>query len=401
MATTAAAPITSANSVAHAAVVSERWRAPIGSMPICRPGRISVPSSDRHAAVEYPSPTRNERSTSATSGSHDHERGAERPWRRRASVGGHAGGAARRARALDRVRVPALRPRRPTDRHREDAQLQHGERRCPTDVAELRRAPPHLDLDRRVPTPPSTLITPNDVNVNRNTIAAAATIAGRISGRVTRPERAPRPGAERGRGVLEVVRQLRPTGTDGAHDHGEVEHDVGGDDRPHAAIERVGEQRHERGADDDRRQHEHRRQRSGQQPPAGEGVARDRPCREHPEHERRRRADHRLPHREPDDAPRGVGAQRVGDGVDPHTVGEQRRERPGVEDEQEDDRRRRRGRRRTSAAGCSGRAGHDTISVQRSIQSSRLASITAGSSVSGSVGMVANCTNAGSSVTSG
>jgi hypothetical protein len=52
MATTAAAPITSANRVAHAAVVSERVSAPIGSIPICRPGRISVPSSDRHAAVE-------------------------------------------------------------------------------------------------------------------------------------------------------------------------------------------------------------------------------------------------------------------------------------------------------------------------------------------------------------
>ena len=78
-----------------------------------------------------------------------------------------------------------------------------------------------------VPAPPSTRTTPNDVNVNRKTIDAAASNAGRSSGSVisrnARHGEAPsvRAAASRSGG------QVLPHGADGAHDDGEVEHDVG------------------------------------------------------------------------------------------------------------------------------------------------------------------------------
>ena len=99
--------------------------------------------------------------------------------------------------------------------------------------------------------------TPNEVNVNTKTIAAAAPIAGRIAGRVISPEHPARRRAERGRGCLAVAGQRRQDGTDGAHDDRQVEQHVGGDDRHDAALDRRRQDGEDGSADHDGRQHEH------------------------------------------------------------------------------------------------------------------------------------------------
>ena len=124
-----------------------------------------------------------------------------------------------------------------------------------------------------VPASPRTRITPNDVNVKTNTIDAAARIAGRSSGRVTRRSDPPRRRAERRRGRLEVGGEVLPHGADGAHDDGEVERDVGGEDRPDAALDGAGRRARKAAPITTVGQHEHRGEQPGQQPPAGEAVA--------------------------------------------------------------------------------------------------------------------------------
>ena len=75
-------------------------------------------------------------------------------------------------------------------------------------------------------------ITPNDVNVKRNTIAAAASDRRPQGGSVTltnvRQRRAP---SDAGR-LLVVRVEVRPEAPDGAHHHGVVEEHVGEEDRP-------------------------------------------------------------------------------------------------------------------------------------------------------------------------
>ena len=110
------------------------------------------------------------------------------------------------------------------------------------------------------PTPPSRRTTPNDVNVNTKTIAAAARIAGRSSGSVTsrnaRHGDAPSVAAAASRSGGSWL----PHGADGAHDDGEVEHDVGDDDRrrrPRSSA--CGSRARKAAPIDHRRQHERRR----------------------------------------------------------------------------------------------------------------------------------------------
>ena len=74
------------------------------------------------------------------------------------------------------------------------------------------------------------------MNVKTKTIDAAASTAGRSSGSVTSRNARHGDAPERGRRRLEVRRQVVPDGADGAHDDGEVEHDVGEQDRRHAAL---------------------------------------------------------------------------------------------------------------------------------------------------------------------
>ena len=99
--------------------------------------------------------------------------------------------------------------------------------------------------------------TPNDVNVNTKTIAAAAPIAGRMAGRVISRNTRARRRAERGRGGFAVAGQRRQHGADRAHDDGEVEQHVGGDDRHDAPLDRRRQDSEHGGADHDGRQHEH------------------------------------------------------------------------------------------------------------------------------------------------
>ena len=185
----------------------------------------------------------------------------------------------RRRRALPAARhaepegsaVPALHRRR--DRHRRRPP------RASCNTVSVAAAPmsPNWVACRQISTsivdrltPPSRRTTPNDVNVNTKTIAAdahsAGVIAGSVISRNTRRGDAPSVAAA----CLEVAGDRREHGPDGAHDDREVEHDVGGEDRDHAAVERVGEQRQDRRPDDDRRQHEHRREQPVEQPPPSE-----------------------------------------------------------------------------------------------------------------------------------
>ena len=119
------------------------------------------------------------------------------------------------------------------------------------------------------------------MKVNRNTIAAAAAIAGRSAGSVTsrnaRHRLAPSIRAASSWPGVEV----RPEAADGAHDDRVVEEDVGEQDRPDGLVEARGpasgppgaEQRDERGADDDGRQHERDGDERAHDAPARELVA--------------------------------------------------------------------------------------------------------------------------------
>ena len=88
-------------------------------------------------------------------------------------------------------------------------------------------------------------MTPNDVNEKRNTIVAAAVIAGRMSGSEIRVTTLPARRSERRGGVLHVGRQVLPQRPDDSDHDGDVEGDVCTDHRPDGAIEGVGEQRQE------------------------------------------------------------------------------------------------------------------------------------------------------------
>ena len=80
-------------------------------------------------------------------------------------------------------------------------------------------------------------ITPNDVKVNRNTIAAAAAIAGRSAGSVTSRNARHAARAEHPRRFLLVRVEVRPEPADGAHDDRVVEEDVREEDRPDGLVE--------------------------------------------------------------------------------------------------------------------------------------------------------------------
>jgi hypothetical protein len=114
-----------------------------------------------------------------------------------------AAGPRRRRRPGDAARQPRLRPQVRQGQEQDQRQLQQGQRAGAAEVEGARDAPVHLDLERREDgRGRQTRITPKEVKQNRNTSAAAATMAGAAVGRVmrhaaataTRPAR-PRPPA--------------------------------------------------------------------------------------------------------------------------------------------------------------------------------------------------------------
>ena len=109
------------------------------------------------------------------------------------------------------------------------------------------------------------------------------------------------PRAERRGGLPSRGSSVRPEAADDAHDDGDVEEDVRERIAQSVRSSAVGQQREERGRDDDRRQHErheHERPRA-----AGRGSeARERPGERQPGDERERGRDSRLPEREPRDS---------------------------------------------------------------------------------------------------
>ena len=180
-------------------------------------------------------------------------------------------------------------------------------------------------------TVPRTRTTPNDVNVNTKTMAAAAPIDGRIAGSVisrnTRLGAAPSvaAAASRSRG------RRRQHGPDGAHDDREVEQHVGGDDRHDAALDRRRQDGEHGGADHHGRQHEHGDEGAVEDAPAGEVEAGDDVGGRQPGHDGERRRDEGLPQREPDDIPRHGVAERLGDRRTAEPAAEHGGQRPGVE----------------------------------------------------------------------
>ena len=161
---------------------------------------------------------------------------------------------------------------------------------------------------------------------------------------------------------------------------------------------RVGQQRGERGAHHDRRQHERGGQEPEQQAPAGEPVPGEHVGRGDADDECQRRADHGLPGGEPRHLPRAAPTEDLANVVDVDGVDEQRHERQDVEDDEE--RQRSGGERGEEPARQSVRPSprspqERTISVHWSIHVERFASISAGSSVSGASGTAAKSTNSG------
>ena len=195
--------------------------------------------------------------------------------------------------------VPALAVRRPADHETEDDELGEGQHGRRSDLAELRRSPPDLDLDRRLAGGPE-----DADHAERREREQEHDRAGRGERRPQQrkgdlAEHAPWARAEGRRGGLEVGWQMLPDGADRANDDSQVEHDMGAEDRPDAAIERGGQQRGERRTHHDRRQHERGGEEPEQQPPADEPEPGEHVRRGDADDERQHRARQRLPGGEP------------------------------------------------------------------------------------------------------
>ena len=257
----ASAPMTTAIDVAHAALTSELAMASMGSTPTRMPGRISARPRLVHAAVDHPVGVAKERTTSATNGVAaissvapatmlTKRRSPPRRGRRRAATGSSPIAWAWRRWAM-------------VDHHtrtRQYAELQQCQHCGTADVTKLCRSSPHLDFDRAGPW------RGEDADHAVGGEGEQEHDRCRRSHRGTH-ERQRDPGrhlpsrsAQRRSGGLHVGRQVLPQRPDNANDDSQVEHDVRTEDRPHRAVERVGEQREERRAHHDRRQYEHRRE---------------------------------------------------------------------------------------------------------------------------------------------
>ena len=182
------------------------------------------------------------------------DRGDERPARRGDGPVAAGRAAAARAPAVPPLlREPTMRPATPTATSCSTASVAAAPM-SPICVA-CRQTSTSIVA---VPASPSTRITPNEVNVNTKTIDAGGEDGRAQQRQRDLAERPPRRGAERGGGSLQVGREVVPHRADGAHDDGEVEDDVGQQDRPDAAFPAVGQQGEHRRAHHHRRQHEHR-----------------------------------------------------------------------------------------------------------------------------------------------
>ena len=233
--------------------------------------------------------------------------------------------------------------------------------------------------------PPSTRTTPNDVKQNRNTMVADATIAGRSSGNVRWRIACQRRGPEGRCGIVELWVDACCERADRAHDDGEVDPDVGDDDRGNRAMHLVGQQREERGADGDRREHERHGDQRQHGPPAGETEPSEHVGGDEADRHGQGRAHRRLPEREPDDRALPLVAEHIGDRCQVESPARRwpRRAR----------RRRRRGTapaRPPASRPCAtppreGRCSRQprTVRVHVSTHSSRWAAMSAGGTVSG------------------
>ena len=145
----------------------------------------------------------------------------------------------------------------------------------------------------------------------RNVSAEAAERAGASWGSVT--SRARRSGPAPSTAAASALRGIdrRPGAADDARDDGDVEEDVRGEDRPEAPLVAVGEQRQERGRDDDGRQHEGDEHERPRERAAAEPEAPDRPGERQPGDEREQRRRGCLPGREPEQPGRARGERRA------------------------------------------------------------------------------------------
>jgi len=289
-------------------------------------------------------------------------------------------------------RRPPLRAGRPRDEQCQHDQLHHREHCGTADVAELRRPPRDLHLDRRV-----ARATEHLHDAERGEGEQEHDGGGRDERRTQQRQRhlaeRPEPArTQRARRAAEVARQLGPERADDAHDDGDVAEHVGDEDRCRRPRESIRQQRQEGGTDDDRWQQERHRRDRGEQPPAGERPAGEQPRRPETGDEGEHGAGRRLPAREPEDLDDAGAVQRVDDHPGAQHAAQERDQRPRVEQQQErqrgDDQREakppRQRRRASRVRSCAVRRVHrSTISVQASTHSSRCAAMSAGATVSG------------------
>ena len=127
-------------------------------------------------------------------------------------------------------------------------------------------------------------MTPKEVKQKRNDERApAAASAGASSGSVTLRSRRHGPAPSVAAASQARVGRAPPRRADDPHDDGDVEEDVGGEDRPDPALVASGSSGQERGRDDDRRQHERHEHERPHERAAGEAKRADRPGERQPD----------------------------------------------------------------------------------------------------------------------
>jgi hypothetical protein len=175
-----------------------------------QPGRSSAPSSVRHASSEYRSPKRNERSTSAPSGT---STSSAVPIAALATSARCRPGRVGRRLPPDSSMPARDRWKRcaASDGGPEHRELEHGQRRRAADVAELGRAAPHLDLDRGPAHAAEHAHHPERGEREQEHDAGRRRDRGEQQRERDEPEPPPRRRAERGRRVVEVVPGAGPT----------------------------------------------------------------------------------------------------------------------------------------------------------------------------------------------
>lgn len=278
----------------------------------------------------------------------DHS-GEQRPLARAARAPGGVRRVDEAQRALQPAHAPGV--------HREDdphgGELHDREDGRRGEVEDLRGLPVDLHLERGERRPAEDLDHAERREREEEDHQRGGRDGGPERGQRHLPPGRPAGGAQHPGGLLLPGVELRPQPADGAHDDGVVEEDVGEQDRPHRGVEAdapqtveqpgAADQRQERRADDDGRQHERHGDGGPQNLLAPELEAREDVRAGERDQQREHGRGERLPGREPQDVPDVGLPEHVG--CPPElpvaarlqAAGDDRRDRIGEEDREERD----------------------------------------------------------------